>query len=167
MVVINSSPIIALAKINKLELLRNLFGKVSLTEQVYKEIMSKPAYAEAIAIKKAVGNDKWIKVHKIIEIKSTLGVGEASSISLALKLNEPLIIDDKKAAFVASTLGIKCHGTLYVILLALKRKIIKDKKETIEIVNQLIENKLYLSSDTLAEFYALVNKISIVNQQSK
>jgi len=158
--VINSSPIIALAKIGRLELLRNLFNKVSLTEQVYKEIMSKPSYTEAIAIKKAVENDKWIKVQKIDEIKSALGKGEASSISLALKLNEPLIIDDKKAAFVASTLGIKCHGTLYVVLLALKKKIIKDKKEAIDIVNQLIDNKLYLSSDTLAEFYALLGKIN-------
>ncbi len=160
MAVINSSPIITLAKSNKLELLHKLFKEVIITEQVYKEIMSKPDYAEAIAIKKAVDADK-LKVQKIREIKSVLGAGEASSISLALKLKQPLIIDDKKAVFIANTLGIECHGTLYIVLEALKRKIINNKKEAIDIVNLLISNNLYLSSDALSEFYILLNKIKI------
>ncbi len=161
LVVINSSPIIALAKIGKLELFHRLFDSVSITKQVYEEIMSKPNYAESIAIKKAVENDKWVKVHKAGEINKILGIGEASSLSLALKLKQPLIIDDKKAVFIANTLGVECHGTLYIILLALKRKIIKNKKEAIDAVNMLINNKLYLSSEALSEFYTLLNKINI------
>ena len=157
MVVINSSPIISLAKIGKLELLRKIFGRISITEQVYREIISKPTYPESIAIKKIVESDKWIEVHKSDKITKILGVGEASSISLALKLKQPLIIDDKKVSFIGNTLGLKCHGTLYVILLALKKKIIKNKKEAIDILNLLINNKLYLSSDVLSEFYALLN----------
>lgn len=161
MVIVNSSPIITLAKIGKLELLRKLFNNVSVTEQVYKEIISKPTYSETIAVKKAVENDKWIKVHKSRKINSALGRGEASSLSLALKLKQLLIIDDKKAVFIANTLGIECHGTLYVVLLALKKRIIKNKKEAVDIVNQLISNKLYLSSDALSEFYSLLNKTKV------
>lgn len=159
--IVNSSPLIALARIGKLELLRKLFGNVSITGQVYQEIMSKPTYAESIAVKKAVEDDKWIKVHKSEEINGILGAGEASSLGLALMLKQPLIIDDKKASFIANTLGLECHGTLYVILLALKKKIIKNKKEAIDILNLLINNKLYLSSEVLSEFYALLNKINL------
>ena len=160
MVVIDSSPIIALAKIGRLGLFRKLFNSAYITEQVYKELSSKPNYAETIAIKKAV-EDGWVKVLKSHEISNVLGVGEASSLGLALKLKQPLIIDDKKAAFIANTLEIRCHGTLYVVLLALKKKVLRNKKEAINIVNQLISNKLYLSSDVLSEFYALLEKIKI------
>lgn len=158
MVVVNSSPLIVLAKINKLELMHKLFGNISITEQVYDEIMSKPYYAESVAIKKAV-EERWIKVNKSKEINEVLGVGEASTLGLALTQKQFLIIDDKKASFIANTLGIECHGTLYIILLALKKKIIKNKKEAVDIVNLLLSNKLYLSSDVLSEFYTLLNKI--------
>ena len=159
MAIANSSSLIALGRIGKLELLRRVLDNVSITEQVYQEIMSKPTYAESVAIKKAV-EEKWIKVHKSGKINEILGVGEASSISLALKLKQPLIIDDKKAVFIANMLGIECPGTLYIILLALKKKIIKNKKEAINIVNLLISNKLYLSSEVLSEFYTLLNRIN-------
>ena len=158
-VIVNSSPIIVLAKIGKLELLRKLFDSVVITEQVYEEILLKPTYLETIAIKKVIESDKWLKVQKSDEIIKSLGVGESSSISLAKKLEQPLILDDKRAASIAATFGIECHGTLYVVLEALKRKIIKDKEEAINIVNQLINNNLYLSSDALSEFYKLLNKI--------
>ncbi len=161
MVIVNSSPIITLGKVGKLELLHRLFDNVSITEQVYKEILSKPTYAETIAIKKAVEDDKWIKVYKSREVSKVLGTGEASSLGLALKLKQSLIIDDKKAVFMANTLGIECHGTLYIVLLALKKRIIKNKKEAIDIVNMLVSNKLYLSSEALSEFYSLLDKIKI------
>lgn len=160
MAIVNSSPLISLARIGKLELLRKVLGNVSITEQVYQEIMSKPDYSESAAIKKAVEEEKWIKVHKCKEINDNLGVGEASTLGLALMLKQLLIIDDKKASFIANTLELECHGTLFVILLALKKKIIKNKKEAVDIVNLLISNKLYLSSEVLSEFYALLNKIN-------
>lgn len=159
MAVVNSSPVISLAKIGKLELLKKIFNDVRLTEQVYFEIMKKPAYEEAIAINKAVEIDKWLKVNKSEKISEILGIGEASSISLALSLKQELIIDDRKAAFIAENLGIECHGTLFVVLEALKRKIIKNRYDAIEIVNQLVKNNLYLSSEILSEFYSLMNKI--------
>lgn len=161
MVIVNSSPIITLAKIGRLELLHKLFGNVIITENVYQEIMSRPTYAEAIAVKKAVEDDKWLKVQKYHGTSKVLGAGEASSIGLATKLKQPLIIDDKKAVFIANTFGIECHGTLYVILEALKKKVIKNKKEAIDVVNQLISNKLYLSTEALSEFYSLLDKIKI------
>ena len=159
MVIVNSSPIISLAKTGKLWLLHKLFDKVIITEQVYEEIMSKPEYPEAIAIKKTVEHEKWLKIQKSYEISKILGSEEASSIGLALKLKQSLIIDDKKAVFVAKTYGIECHGTLYVILEALKKGIIKNKKEAIDAVSQLISHNLYLSTDTLSEFYSLLEKI--------
>ena len=159
MVVVNSSPIISLGKIGRLDLLHKVFGKIIIAKQVYEEIISKPYEEEAIALKKAV-EDEWIKVQSSEEIKSNLGTGESASIYLASKIRQILIADDKKAVFVADTFGIECHGTLYVVMLALNKKVIKNKEEAIEILNSLIENKLYLSSDVLSEFYGLLGKIN-------
>lgn len=161
MAVVNSSPIITLAKIGKLEFLHKIFGIVIIPEQVYKEVLSKPDYSEAIAIKRCVEHEKWLKVQKSKEINGNLGIGESSSIGLASKLKHILIIDDKKAAFIAGTLGVECHGTLYVILESLKRGLIKDKKEAIYIVEQLVNNNLYLSTETLSAFYSLLEKVKI------
>ena len=156
MAVIDSSSAIALAKIGRLAILHKLFDDVFITEQVYGEVISKPLSEEAITIKKAV-EEKWIVIRKAREINNILGVGEASSISLALELRQILIIDDKKAVFIANSfLGAECHGILYAILLALKQGIIKNKEEAIEIVNELISSKFYLSGDVLSEFYSML-----------
>lgn len=161
MVVINSSPLIALGKIGKLELVHKIFDKVAITEQVYEEILSKPSYEGAIAVKRAVEDGKWLKVEESPGISELIGAGEASSIGLAIKLKQPLIIDDRKAAFIASTFGVECHGTLYIILEALKGRTIRNKKEAIDVVNQLVNSNLYLSSEILTEFYSLLDKIKI------
>ena len=159
MAIIDSSALIALGSIGKLEIIKKSLENITITEQVYAEATAKSESNEAISVKKAVEDVKWIKVQKSNEINQNLGIGEASSISLAYELKQPLITDDKKAAFIASTLGIECHGTIYLILLALKKKILKNNSEAIAILNELIASrKLYLSSEVIAEFYYLLNQ---------
>ena len=160
MIVLNTSPLILLGKISRLSFLQKLFGKVIISKEVYKEILSKPLSDEAAILKKAV-EEKWIKVERTsvkVHLTGTIGKGELSSIELAVKYKLPLIIDDKKAAFIAETFNLKCHGTLYVILLGIKKGIIK-KKEAVEILDQLIDKGLYIGSDVLAEFYSLLDRI--------
>ena len=156
--VVNSSPIIALGKAGRLELLRGLFGTVTITEQVYTEIMAKPEREEAIALKRAREAGTWITVERVKKLDSGLGAGEASSLSLAFKRKEVLIADDRKAAFVSSTLGIECHGTLYLVMLAFKLKVLRNKEEAITLVNTLLKGGFYLGSDSLARFYELLNE---------
>jgi predicted nucleic acid-binding protein len=43
-VVVNTTPIISLASIGRPDLLERLFGRVLITEAVYREIKAKPGY---------------------------------------------------------------------------------------------------------------------------
>ena len=91
--------------------------------------------------------------------ESSLGKGEASSIWLAEKEKRMLIVDDRKAAFMATMYGVECRGTLFLVFLGMKKGFIKSKKETLELVSTLVGNGLYLSSDVLAEFYVMIEKL--------
>ena len=61
MVVSNSSPLIWLAKIGKLTLLKILFGEVSIPRKVHIEITLEKQSADSILIGEAV-KESWIKV---------------------------------------------------------------------------------------------------------
>ena len=56
----NASPLIFLAKLNQLEMLKKLFSKVTITEAIKEEILNKDK-KEYFIIEKAI-NDKWIKI---------------------------------------------------------------------------------------------------------
>lgn len=69
---------------------------------------------------------------KQIELEKRLDKGEASSIALALEIeNSTLIIDEVKGRKIAQSLNIDIIGTIGVILLADKRGLITDVIGTI------------------------------------
>lgn len=97
-VISNSSPLIALSRINHLSLLKKLFGEIIIPDSVYKEtVLESDVFIQTENIKKAV-ND-YIEVivpttHHVF--KRTLGKGEAGVLNLALERNpDILLIDDK------------------------------------------------------------------------
>lgn len=135
LVITDTGPIIFLLQINRLEILHSLFGEVSITTGVYKEI-TKPSQKKII---KQEINKGWIKKVNSppLEIFHQLGGGESSSISLALKYqNSLLIIDEKKARTVAKANGIRVTGTIGVLLLAKKNGLINDTRALIEEANK-------------------------------
>ena len=158
MAVVDASVIIVLGKSNALWLLRRLFGKVLITSFVYGEMMTKADNEESKALEEAV-KEGWVVVKEASLGGDVLEKGESSSIWLAEKEKRILIVDDRKAAFIASTYEVKCHGTLYLVFLGMKKNIIKNKKEAVALVSQLVSNGLYLGSDVLAEFYVLIEEM--------
>jgi len=126
-VVSNSSPLIWLAKIGRLVLLKTLFGEVVIPRRVYEETTLKKQSADAILIGKAV-EAGWIKVseEKMEEADALAGVsgihlGEAEAILLAQRLGTELIIDEREASVTAQMFRVKPLGTIAVLLLALAR----------------------------------------------
>lgn len=150
-VVSNTSPLILLLQINKLDLLRKLFGKILISKEVFNEIKDKSQKKHLLdEIKKG-----WIK--KIfapkLNVLHNLDSGEASSISLALQFNKSLlIVDDKKARDFALSVGLEIIGTIGVLILAKKLKLISGTKE---IFNQLINNKLWISETLYNQIFKL------------
>ncbi|ASJ08915.1 hypothetical protein A3L11_06625 [Thermococcus siculi] len=121
-VVSDSTPLIHLAKIGRLELLQEFFGEISIPAAVYRECVLEGGNSEdALAIK----NAKWIKVENISDEKLKralmleLDEGESEAIVLALERNAELIlIDDYDGREVARALGLKVVGTIGVLLRA-------------------------------------------------
>lgn len=165
MIATNTSPLIYLSKIGKLELLKILFKEIIIPRQVYEEVMNgkKEGYLDYLVFEKAV-SDGWIKI-KDIEIDKSLDIflyeidlGELALISLALKIKPDLVlIDDACARTIAESFNINSKGTLYVLLKALKKKIIS-KSETKNLLNQLVFSGFRISQEIYIKFLEEVEK---------
>lgn len=139
----NSTPLIFLAKINQLKLLKNLFTTIIIPEDVKTEILKqdKPGY---LTINTAI-QQGWVKIKNPKDNKNLhLGNGENAAINLAKEKKHTLIIDDALAIKVAQEFDINIIRTTTLIFLALKKKLI-NKKQAITLINKLIENGYYIS----------------------
>ena len=139
-VVSNSSPLIWLAKAGLLDLLREL-GEVHIPRSVYEEVVVRGlelGFGDALVVKQAV-NEGWIRVvdldrdmEVIADLVSDganeLHKGEAEALSLARSTGNMFIADDSSARALASAFGVKARGTLYVLLLGLRKGLISQKE---------------------------------------
>lgn len=121
-VVSNTSPIINLAALGKLDLLKKCFGKVTIPTGVYNEITVKgrgePGDLE-------VRTADWIEVVEVKDasllllLKKDLDEGEAESIVLSIQLeSDLLLLDEFDARSIASKLKLRFIGLLGVLMRA-------------------------------------------------
>jgi predicted nucleic acid-binding protein len=112
MIVSNSTPLIAFARIGELELLRQLVQHVFVPEAVWKEVAEAGSRPGAEEIRKAT----WVEARAVrvlpLEIVPLLDRGEAEAIALAEEVaaNE-LLLDDRAARAVATARGLKIIGS--------------------------------------------------------
>jgi len=165
MIVSNSSVLMYLSKIDKFYLLKELFGKILIPEKVKKEVIDegrKGNHIDAIEIEKAV-NDGWINVIKVeVEpILKNIGMdeGEAEAISLAFKKKLAVLLDQTHARDGARLLGVKFRGTIYILLLALKKKMIDYDIYLLSLLD-LIEFGFRMSEEVYIEAIRLGKEIS-------
>ena len=130
MIVCNSTPLIYLAKLNKLDLLRKLFLEVTIPKAVYEEVVvigNEKNYIDAKIVEKAV-NEGWLSIRETgtLDLLKDIGIhkGELESISLAKNIKADILLDQTHARYAAEMAGLKPHGTLYVLLLSLSKKLI-------------------------------------------
>lgn len=110
-IISDTSCFILLDNINEFDLLRKLYGQVITTNEVAKEFgKSLPDWIE-------IKEPKKKQYQQVLELQ--LDKGEASAITLALDMIDPiLILDDYRARKVAERLGFEITGTLGVIIKA-------------------------------------------------
>jgi predicted nucleic acid-binding protein len=138
-VVTNATPVIALALVNQLDLLKRLYGQVSIPPAVQAEVLAggsgSPGFAELQSV-------EWIRVVPLrdpqrADLLSDLDRGEAEVIALAQELNaELVIIDERLARRHAKRLGLKLTGTLGVLVKAKQRGLVPAVKPLIEQLQQ-------------------------------
>src|SRR3989344_3381666 len=159
MIVADSSPIIILAKQGRLALLKGCFNKVIIPKSVHEEIMQKEDSPEAIDLNRAI-KERWVVVEEapVIPMLGTkiIGQGEKDAISLAAKHKAILLVDDDSAKKYASIFGVEAHGTFFAIYLACMKNLIK-KEDAISILEGMIADGFYISSELYAKFFELLN----------
>ncbi|MDI7237824.1 DUF3368 domain-containing protein [Leptospira santarosai] len=118
-VISNTSCLILLGKIERLFLLRDLYGTVYITETVAEE------FNESLP--------EFVKIRKVSDrvsglvLEQELDKGEATTIALGLETENPLLIlDDFRARIMATRLGISLTGTIGVLAKAKKEGLIEE-----------------------------------------
>ena len=126
-VVADTGPLIALARIGRLDLLRRLYGRVVVPPAVHTELAidSNRPGAKVLAGVFAAG---WIAVETVmdasvrVELDQLLGPGEAEAIALAGREDTRfLLIDDARGRRTARARGIPVVGVVGVLLVAKSR----------------------------------------------
>lgn len=128
-IISDTSCLIALERIGKLEVLKLLFERVLITEEVRLEFGQE--IPDWIAVVKNQNTAKFFEFQKILDS------GEASSIAFALSLeNSLLIIDEVKGRKVATENGLEIIGTLGLLLLAKKSGLVEDLEQVLKDLNK-------------------------------
>lgn len=132
-IVSNTTPLIGLAILRRIELLRVLFSEVYLPRGVHEEIAVKGigrVGSREIAEAVAAG---WGHVEEaangatLATLKIDLDEGEAEAIALALTRNADLLLmDERKGRAKAKALGLHVVGTIGVLLIASAQGIVID-----------------------------------------
>ena len=129
-VISDTSCLIVLEKIDRLNLL----------QEIYDEVVTTPEIAEEF--KKSLPD--WIKIvsakNKVLqkELEKKLDLGEASAIALGLEIPDcSIIIDDLKARKIASSLKLEYTGTLGIIVKAKQLNILHSVKPIIQKLHEV------------------------------
>ncbi len=155
MIASDASPLICLAKAEKLYLLRELFGRVVIEEEVKQEAIERgkeKGDPDALVIENAV-KEGWIEVKKIEEKEKFSGIhkGEGNTILLAKRHKCLVLIDEEDGREVAREMGLKVRGSLYVLKRAIEKGLIS-KDEVIRTLNGMIEDGFRISTRIYAKF---------------
>ena len=130
-VVADSSPLVYLARLGRLELLRLLYSEVLIPDAVWREVAVEGRdFTEGRALLAAVSAG-WIRIESCAPAAAAeepllqrLDDGEREAITLAIRLRALLIIDEAAGRAAATKLGVKLTGTLGVLVQATRRGLV-------------------------------------------
>ena len=119
-IVVNSGPLISLARIGLLDLLPKLFDEILIPDAVFREVTQDQRLPGALAVKDA----DWLKLgaisdrEAVVRLSFWLDAGESEVLALAQEIGATAVIDEKRARNLATSLGIPQTGTIGILLAA-------------------------------------------------
>ncbi|BBD62579.1 hypothetical protein NIES2109_54250 [Nostoc sp. HK-01] len=143
-IVLNSSPLIFLSKLNYLHQLLESPDDFYIPQSVADEIKAKSDPSSQTVQALINSGNLQVRASKLITIVNSLnhrlGKGESEAIALAIELNtDYVLLDDSTARREARRLGLNIKGTLAVI-----KKLSKDGKISIESLDELYQQLIQI-----------------------
>lgn len=159
MVVVDTSVLIHFSRINKLSILKNYFGKITITAEVYQEMsVGVIGFSE-------LANADWIKIEKtnVVEAKQlskleNIEIADSSLLVLAKNMNDILLTNDARLIIVAKSKGIECWWPTTFLIKCLRRKIIT-KEQAKQIIYELVQSGMHLKNDVYSAVLDAIDKI--------
>ncbi len=135
-IISDTSPLINLAAVGQLDLLRQLYDRVIIPQAIYDEIVvagvGQPGAAE-------VKTASWIETRRsqdqvlVNVLKLELDRGEAEALALAVELKvDLLLIDERKGRIIATRLGLTHIGLLGALVEAKQRGLLSAVKPILD-----------------------------------
>jgi predicted nucleic acid-binding protein len=152
-VVSDSSPLIALAKIDSFALLRKIYGELYIPTEVYNEVV-----IAGVGLAGAVetSDSQWIHVCRIknsvdlvtSQARFGLGTGELSTMILAKELRAGLVIlDDLKARRLAQREGFRVQGCVAILEASFRTGYLPDLRQAYD---QMVKRGVYLNRELIS-----------------
>lgn len=149
-VVSNSSPIITLATIQRLDILQHIYGHIIIPQAVFDEL----TYYQEMPGSRDVQTAQWITHQSVVDTTSVtrlldkLHIGEAEAITLALEMSaDVLLMDEQRGRRIASNMGLPVTGVLGTLIAAKMQAIIPLIQpvldELIHVAGFRIDHRLY------------------------
>jgi len=151
MIISDSTTLIILIDLDRVELLSNIFSKVYVPQSVFEEVTFKnhsilPEFMEVIEVEQE---------ELLNDLLLLLDRGESEAIILAKQKNLPLIIDEKKGRKIAPNLKINIIGMLGIIYLNIKRNYIQ-RNEAEEFILIAIDHGYRISQKLINEMLSKI-----------
>lgn len=144
-IVSDTTSLIVLEKLDSLHLLCELFKQVLVPTVVIEEIaVGSPDIYEKFKQFNCLEVTEVAQTSRLSSLLSILDEGEAHAIELAICLNLPLIIDERKGRQVAKQLGVNVTGFAGLLIQATRSEILASE-DAIALLDEAVKGGLRLS----------------------
>lgn len=146
LIVSDTTALIVLERLNALSMLCSLFDQILIPQAVMDELLDGNSEINELMQRAECYNVVSVTVSEhLLELYQWLDRGEAEAIELALTLELPLIIDERKGRKIARQKNLSVIGLAGLIVLAAKRQY-KSPKAALELLDQAMLSGFRLSS---------------------
>lgn len=157
LLVADTSPLLALARVNFLEPLSELFSRVYVTQCVLRECLIKPERPDAQRVQAAL-NACWLVPIADPQVRASLlhlDIGEQTALECALAEGATVLIDERLGRITAKKHHLKIIGAPGVLLLAKHKGMLP---VVMPKIHELIASGYFLSDALVAHVLELSNE---------
>lgn len=157
LLVADTSPLLALARVDFLAPLSKLFTQVFVTQSVLAECLVKPDRADAQRVQAAL-NTGWLVPVVDPQVRASLlhlDRGEQTALECALVEHATVLIDERSGRLAAKAHHLKMIGAPGVLLLAKRKGLLPAVKPKL---HELIASGYFLSDALVAQVLELANE---------